>query len=287
MPAPELTQPRDEASVAVVATHAERAMSFGAIAPDYDRLRAGPPDTAVDWLVPEHCQVAVDLGAGTGLLARALRRAAAQVVAVEPDERMRSVLRARSPGVRVLAGRGEDIPLPDGTADGVFASSSWHWMDPALAVPEVARVLRPGGRFGVIWTSRDREVGWVREINSLREPGAAGPAAGEPGTDGPPTGEPGGGRRAHRREVTLPEPGLFGNIETALFAFTRRMTVEDFVGILATYSGLITASPQDAATALARVRAALERWFPGASEIDVPMRSVCWRADRLVSPGHG
>jgi SAM-dependent methyltransferase len=264
-------------------------MSFGAIAEDYDRLRAGPPDAAVDWLVPEHCRVAVDLGSGTGLLARALQRAAGQVVAVEPDARMRSVLQARSPGVRVLTGRGEDIPLPDGSADGVFASSSWHWMDPALAVPEVARVLRPGGRFGVIWTSRDREVGWVREINSLREPGPASPAAepasGEPGTCGPPAGEADGRRGSHLRDVTLPQPELFGNIETASFAFTRRMTIDDFVGMLATYSGIITASPQDAATALARVRAALEGWFPGASEIDVPMRSVCWRADRSVSPG--
>ena len=264
-------------------------MSFGTIAEDYDRLRAGPPDAAVDWLVPEHCRVAVDLGAGTGLLARALLRAAEQVVAVEPDERMRSVLRTRSPGVRVVAGRGEDIPLPDGSADGVFASSSWHWMDPVLAVPEVARVLRPGGRFGVIWTSRDGEVGWVRVINSLREPGPARPAAelatGEPGTEGPPAGEPDGGRRSRRHEVTLPQSGLFGNIETASFPFTRRMTIDDLVAMLATYSGLIIASPQDAAAALARVRAALERWFPGAREIDVPMRSVCWRAARSESPG--
>jgi SAM-dependent methyltransferase len=261
-------------------------MSFGAIAEDYDRLRSGPADAAVDWLVPERCGVAVDVGAGTGLLTRALRRAAAQVVAVEPDERMRAVLRARSPDVRVVAGRGEDIPLPDGSADGVFVSSAWHWMDPELAVPEIARVLRPGGRFGVIWTSRDRTVGWVRELNALREPGPARPGA-EPGEGQPAPGEPDGGSRSHRREVRLPRPGLFGSIATASFAFTRRMTVDDLVGMLATYSGIITAGAQDAAAAMARVRAALERRFPGATEIDVPMRSLCWRADRSVFPREG
>ena len=145
-------------------------MSFGTIATDYDRLRPSPPDAAIDWLLPANCQVAVDLGAGTGLLSRALARQVPRVVAVEPDERMAAVLQDRSPGVEVVPGRGEAIPLPDASADGVFISSAWHWMDPELTVPEIARVLRDGGRFGLIWTSRDREVGWVRELNRLREP---------------------------------------------------------------------------------------------------------------------
>jgi SAM-dependent methyltransferase len=265
-------------SVSSVVSRAERATSFGAIAADYDRLRSGPPDAAVDWLVPEHCQVAVDLGAGTGLLTRALRRRAAQVVAVEPDERMAAVLRARSPGAEVLAGRGEEIPLPDDSADGVFASSAWHWMDPARAVPEIARVLRAGGRFGLIWTSRDRQVDWVRELDVLREPDRPAPDAAEPDT-----AEPDADRSSwrRRREVTLPVPGLFGTIQTASFTFTRPMTIGDIVDMMGTYSGIITASPQDAAARLARIRAALERRFPGGGMIEVPMRSWCWRADRV------
>jgi hypothetical protein len=54
---------------------------------------------------------------------------AAQVIAVEPDARMRKVLTARSQGVRVVDGSGESIPLPDAVADAVFVSSAWHWMD--------------------------------------------------------------------------------------------------------------------------------------------------------------
>jgi ubiquinone/menaquinone biosynthesis C-methylase UbiE len=73
-------------------------MSFGSIAEDYDRLRPGPPDAAVDWLLPERRQIVVDLAAGTGLLTRVLARKVEQVVAVEPDKRMGAVLRARSPG---------------------------------------------------------------------------------------------------------------------------------------------------------------------------------------------
>jgi SAM-dependent methyltransferase len=251
-------------------------MSFGAVAEDYDRLRARPPEAAVGWLLPAGCQVAVDLGAGTGLLTRALARKVPQVVAVEPDDRMAAVLRARASdgqfaGIRVAQGRGEAIPLPDASADGVFASSSWHWLDPERAPREIARVLRDGGRLGVIWTSRDRGTDWVREVESFRDP-AVERADDRDGRDGqwPP----------HHREVSLPGE-LFGRVESASFSFTRRMTIDEFVGLLATYSGAITASPQDRAAGLARARAVLERRFPGGGQIDVPMRSRCFRADRL------
>jgi ubiquinone/menaquinone biosynthesis C-methylase UbiE len=240
-----------------VASRAERATSFGAIADDYDRLRPRPPEAAVDWLLPEHCMLAIDLAAGTGLLTRALARKVPQVVAVEPDARMRAVLQARSPGVRVVQGVGEAIPMPDASADGVFVSSAWHWMDPERAVPEIARVLRDGGRFGVIWTSRDHSVDWIGELDWYREPG-----------------------RRPRHEVTLPDTGLFGNIETWAYAFTQVMAVPDIVDMLATYSGVITASPQDRAAGLARARATLEQRFPSASQIEVPLTTWCWRADR-------
>ena len=101
-------------------------MSFGAIAGDYDRVRPGPPPEAVDWLLPDRRDVVVDLAAGTGLLSRALTGKAGHVIAVEPDDRMRAVLAARSPGVEVLAGRGEAIPLPDASADTVLVQSAWH-----------------------------------------------------------------------------------------------------------------------------------------------------------------
>ena len=129
-----------------------------------------PAAAAVDWLVPAGCAVAVDLAAGTGLFTRALEGRAGQVVAVEPDERMRHVLAARSAGVRVLDGQAEDIPLPDGCADAVLVSHAWHWFDSERAVPEIARVLTDGGRLGVVWTSRDRGEDWVAGLDVIRSP---------------------------------------------------------------------------------------------------------------------
>lgn len=251
-----------------MASAAERSRSFGSIAEDYDRLRPGPPDEAVDWLLPAGSQVAVDVGAGTGLLTRVLARKVPRVVAVEPDERMRAVLSARSPGIEALDGRGEAIPLPDASADGVFISSAWHWMDPERTIAEVTRVLRDGGRFGLVWTRRDSETGWLHEI-SLRERLTR---AGDRDVPGP-------------SSVALPAGAHLCNVTTRSFSLTLRMTADALIEMLGTYSGLITASPANRAAGLARARAALDELFPGANEIDVPMRAGCWRADRVVRTG--
>jgi SAM-dependent methyltransferase len=247
----------------------ERAMSFGAIAEDYDGLRPQASQQAVDWLVPSNCEVAVDVGAGTGLFTRTLVGRAAQVIAVEPDARMRGVLAERSPGVRAVEGSGESIPLPDVAADAVFVSSAWHWMDPERAVPEIGRVLRDGGRFGLIWTSRDRQLDWVRNLERL------------PGETLPEAESLDRFRRRHQN-VVLPEPQIFHNIARETFSFVRTMRIDDAVAMLGTYSRVIIASPEDRAQRLDHARAVLAEHFPGAETIDIPMQSRCWRADRIA-----
>jgi SAM-dependent methyltransferase len=276
-------------------------MSFGAVAGDYDRLRPSPPPEAVDWLLPARRDVVVDLAAGTGLLTRALSGKVSHVIAVEPDERMRSVLQARSGDVEVLAGRGEAIPLPDACVDAVFVSSAWHWMDPERAVPEINRVLRDGGRFGVIWTGREPGIEWLHvdewfaEALAERRAAAQRPAVAAdefPADEFPadefadelPADELPAGERipdGERRQVRLPDRTLFTNIETHVFRFMRYMPVTDIVDMLGTYSRLITASPELRNIGRARAAAALAEQFPGAAELEIPMRSRCWRADRL------
>jgi SAM-dependent methyltransferase len=222
----------------------------------------------VDWLLPPQADLVVDLAAGTGLLSRALH--VERLIAVEPDTRMGAVLRANSPGVEVIAGVAEALPLMPGSVDAVLVSSAWHWMDPERAVPEVGRVLRDGGRFGLIWSSRDREVDWVREIDMLREPqgGQPNPARLRP--------------RFRNRDVLLPDGHRFTDIETASFTFTKTVPIDDFAPMIGTYSRLITASEHERAEILSRVRATIDEHFPGAAEIELPMRSLCWRATRVA-----
>ena len=245
-----------------------RRLSFGSVAADYDRYRPSPPPQALDWLIPPAAQAVLDLGAGTGAVTRELIGRAPRIIAVEPDERMRAVLAARCPEAEVLAGRGEDIPLPDASVDAVVISSAWHWLDPERAVPEITRVLRVGGVLGVMWISRDMRAPWVAEFNRLaRESREA---------DRRPDGAPAGHRR---REVTFPPGTPLSPAEQHTVEFSLSMTKDELVGLLGTYSGVITLDPERRADFSRRVRTFLDRqpW----DRTDLPLICRCLRSTRL------
>ena len=242
-----------------------RRLSFGSVATDYDRYRPSPPPQALDWLIPPGAQAILDLAAGTGVVTRELIGRAARVVAVEPDERMRAVLAARCPEAEVLAGRGEDIPLPAASVDAVVISAAWHWLDPGRAVPEITRVLRPGGRLGVIWVHRDTRVPWVAEFNAFARESREADRA------------PGDGRR--RADVELPPGTPMSPVEERLVEFSVPMTKDQLVGLLGTYSGIITLDAGPRAEFSRRVRTFLDRqpW----DRVDLPLICRCLRSTRL------
>jgi ubiquinone/menaquinone biosynthesis C-methylase UbiE len=133
----------------------DRATSFDKTAEEYERTRPEYPDAILDVLPLPSDATVVDVGAGTGKLTRVLARRYEKVVAVEPLDGMRSVLQRVLPSVEALKGSAEKIPLPDGSVDGVFAAQAFHWFDKATALPEFARVLRPGGIVAVVWNGLD------------------------------------------------------------------------------------------------------------------------------------
>jgi len=97
----------------------------------------------------------LDLGAGTGKLTRVLARRYARVIAVEPLDGMRAILERVVRDVEALPGSAERIPLDDASVDAVFAAQAFHWFDHARAIPEIARVLRPGGVLAIVWNGPD------------------------------------------------------------------------------------------------------------------------------------
>jgi len=140
------------------------AQSFGPAADLYDSIRPTYPAEAVAWMTDGRAVDAVDLGAGTGLLTRVLVAQGHRVTAVEPDELMRAKLVSATPGAVALAGSAEAIPVPDASADLVTGGQSFHWFDRAKAMPEIRRVLRPGGVLAPIWNVRDESTGWVAAL---------------------------------------------------------------------------------------------------------------------------
>jgi len=187
------------------------ANSFARVADAYERGRPGYPEEAVRWLVGEEPRDVVDLGAGTGKLTRSLVALGHRVWAVEPLPEMLEQLVAAAPGAFDLLGSAEVIPLPDASADVVTAAQAFHWFDQAVALPEIARVLRPGGRLAVVWNTRDDRDAWVSELS--RAIGAESVSRGD-------------------AEEPIDASGLFGPVEKATFSWAQRLdapTLRDLV----------------------------------------------------------
>jgi SAM-dependent methyltransferase len=71
------------------------------------------------------------------------------------------------PWVRVVGGTAEAIPVRDGSLDAVTVGQAFHWFDGSRAVAELHRVLRPGGRLGLIWNVRDESQPSVAAITAI------------------------------------------------------------------------------------------------------------------------
>lgn len=242
--------------------------SFGEIADDYDRFRPGPPDAAVEWLLPPAATDVLEIGAGTGGLTRRLVGRVAHVRAVEPDDRMRAVLAARVPQAEVLPGRAEEIPAGDASFDAVFVASAWHWVDEARALPEVARVLRPGGRLALLWNGPDRTVDWVRSLFS------GGRELTDEQIDAWDT------RRRDRHTVNLGAGSPFAEPEQRFVHWTLPMTKSELEGLVGTYSVAITMETSQREAYVASISRFLDAQEQLARQgtIEVPMRCLCWRA---------
>jgi ubiquinone/menaquinone biosynthesis C-methylase UbiE len=129
--------------------------AFGNSAREYELGRPRWPQELIDRVVRElelkADATVLDLGAGTGKLTRDLVPRFARVLAVEPDDAMRNVLREVVPQAEPLDGSAEAIPLGADSVDAVFTAEAFHWFASDETVAEIARVLRPRGGLAIFW----------------------------------------------------------------------------------------------------------------------------------------
>jgi SAM-dependent methyltransferase len=154
-----------------------RELSFDSVAGEYEQTRPTYPPALLDVLPLDADAAVLDLGAGTGKLTRVLAERYRDVTAVEPLTNMRAMLERVVPGVAALPGSAERIPLDDGSVDGVFAAQAFHWFDKPVALPEIARVLRPGGVLAIVWNQGNDDLPDPRPAEFLREVGVLHDAA--------------------------------------------------------------------------------------------------------------
>jgi SAM-dependent methyltransferase len=171
---------------------------------------------------------------------------------------MLEVLSNSLPNTPALLGTAEDIPLPDDSVDAVVVAQAWHWFDPARAVAEVARVLRPGGRLGLVWNARDERLGWVKELGDIIGHENA--------------------REVFDSGMPLPEPLV--EHEQRELEWTNYLTPQALIDLVASRSYCIT-SPTDVRTrTLEQVRKLLATHpaLANATGVALPYVTVCIRA---------
>ncbi|MFI9465862.1 class I SAM-dependent methyltransferase [Streptomyces sp. NPDC052492] len=231
-------------------THTARAHSFNAAAAQYAAHRPSYPPALFDTVEEltgrslAGARVA-DVGAGTGMATALLLARGADVVAVEPGAGMAAEFRRALPGVPVVRGDGNALPLAGRGVDLITYAQSWHWTDPARAVPEAVRVLRPGGALALWWNTSAVDVPWIAEASARAGRHFGRDLSAERDLDAR-TADPSGRLRFRRRTVR----------------WSRRVPVDAHLANLGSHSLFLVQGAERTAAYLAEERAHVLDVFP-------------------------
>lgn len=226
----------------------------------YDRVRPGYPEHSASWLIPADAHDVVDLGAGTGKFTERLVERNLKVTAVDPSADMLGQLSNQFPQVQTMIGSAEQFGAPTESADAVFVAQAWHWFDAVAASAEIARVLRPGGRLGLLWNQLDVRIPWVHRLSRIMHAGDV-----------------------HRPEATPVIGPEFGPATAQLSHWSQEMTTEELIELVKSRSYYLRASEQNRSRVLSNLD-----WYlfehlgyqPG-QLLELPYLTLAWRTDKL------
>ena len=235
------------------------ARSFGAVADAYHRGRPSYPDDAVTWLTGPEPLIVLELGAGTGKMTERLVALGHDVHASEPDLAMLEILRRNLPDVPSSATGAEDIPLPDRSVDVVVAAQCFHWFDTDVALPEIARVLKPGGHLSLVWHERDERIPWVKKLGRII------------------------GTQEQLRDPTSPleGSGLFDEVAAETFKFWQTVDRRSIVDLATSRSNLAVMADAERDRVLADLLALYDDYGRGMDGMQLPYLTQCFRAEVL------
>jgi ubiquinone/menaquinone biosynthesis C-methylase UbiE len=252
----------EQPPAAPVGDQPDWAHSFGGVAEAYERGRPTYPAEAVRWLLGEHPLSVLELGAGTGKLTRVVAGLGHDVHATDPDAAMLRILEREVPGVPVAQAGAEDIPLADASVDAVIAAQAFHWFDLDRALPEIARVLRPGGRICLLWNTRNEKIPWVRRLGTLI------------------------GTQEQLSDPTQPLifSQLFGFVEEHDFTHWQVIDRQSIQDLVLSRSNVAVLGAEGRAAKMAEVLAFYDEYGRGMDGMQLPYVTQCYRAEVLDRP---
>jgi SAM-dependent methyltransferase len=166
------------------------------------------------------------------------------------------------PGVRTAEAGAEDIPLGDASVDAVIAGQAFHWFDLDRALPEIARVLRPGGHVCLTWNYRNEKIPWVRRLGTLI------------GTQ----------EQQQDPAQALIFSELFGFVEDKEFSHWQVIDRKSIQDLVLSRSNVAVLDEQGRAAKLAEVLAFYDEYGRGMDGMQLPYVTRCYRADVLDRP---
>ncbi|MFH6784249.1 MULTISPECIES: class I SAM-dependent methyltransferase [Methylobacterium] len=250
--------------------HPAAATGFSAGADTYAKGRPDYPAALAGWLRETlrlgPGRAVADLGAGTGKFTGLLAATGADVTAIEPVDAMRATLAASLPGVTARAGAAEAIPLTDASLDALVCAQAFHWFATPAALAEIRRVLKVGGRFGLVWNVRDEGTPWVRELTAIMN------------------AHEGDAPRYHTGAWRRPFPAAgFGPLHEESFPHGHRGTPGQVILDRTLSVSFIAALPEsERATVAGSVRALIDRTpeLAGRAEVTFPYRTHVYWCER-------
>jgi SAM-dependent methyltransferase len=239
---------------------------------DYEAARPSYPPDAVEWFV-EHLRIApgrrvADVAAGTGKLTRLLAPSGAELLGVEPVPGMRETFHRLLPELPLVAGTAEAMPFRAATFDSITVAQAWHWFDHERATAEMARVLKPGGRLGLVWNARDRSEPWVDAVWSIM--------------DRVEKKAPWRDHENWRDSATREMPGFGGGLHSAEFRHLQAITPEGVVQRVASVSHVAVLPEPEREQVLDEVRHLLATHpsVRGRETVEIPYRVDCFWTER-------
>jgi ubiquinone/menaquinone biosynthesis C-methylase UbiE len=241
---------------------------FDAAAAEYDLTRPSYPAGVYD-LLDAVCgglagRTVADGGAGTGIVARQLLERDAEVIAFDPGEGMLRRALTRSPDLRVVIAEAAAVPMRSGSFDLVCFGQSWHWVDQAAGAREAARILKSGGWWAAWWSHpwADAEA-WFDHYYSLLEKRCSGFSRVQ--------------RNIDWCSEAVAVCGSFQRPERHVVAWTRGLTISDWLTDLRSHSYVIDMGEEDRSKLLAEAASILSRRFPD-NRMAVPYETRVWMA---------